>query len=93
MRGKLNNAVSKALAQRITPADAGKTSGKGCNHRINQDHPRRCGENENLFLQILTVAGSPPQMRGKRCKCINQLSNIRITPADAGKTCARTPFE
>ena|GEM_PF-3554986 len=30
--------------------------------------------------------GSPPRMRGKRTKSVLKNTNVRITPADAGKT-------
>ena len=43
-----------------------------------------------ISLQIPTVAGSPPRMRGKPTATIRQSRTGRITPADAGKTPAKT---
>ena len=50
----------------ITPAGAGKTCySLGC-VCTNEDHPRRCGENDMLTLTDYFRLGSPPQVRGKR---------------------------
>ena len=45
MRGKQVGAREAGLAQRITPADAGKTHFKISSFVILEDHPRGCGEN------------------------------------------------
>ena len=73
-------------SKRITPAGAGKTS--GCRHWRHDcwDHPRRCGENLSLVLQIWLPSGSPPQVRGKLNSLRSQVRYLRITPAGAGKT-------
>ena len=74
-------------AHGITPADAGKTD-----HRIPfsarcQDHPRGCGENFACGAGGDVIKGSPPRMRGKQSESAKDTKLIRITPADAGKTC------
>ena len=86
MRGKPSIQTFGRRTYRITPADAGKTPLWLYVSGLFWDHPRGCGENENLFLQIPTVAGSPPRMRGKRIDAGQLIAVTRITPADAGKT-------
>ena len=51
-----------------------------------QDHPRGCGENIADAQKTAEPQGSPPRMRGKHLDEIRKLANMRITPADAGKT-------
>ena len=86
MRGKLDSVQIRKFAHGITPADAGKTSIFTVRQADTEDHPRGCGENLIYFSEPLAIPGSPPRMRGKQlCKLI-KISNIRITPADAGKT-------
>ena len=86
MRGKPTVSEPAGKTIGITPADAGKTPLWLYVSGLFWDHPRGCGENENLFLQIPTVAGSPPRMRGKRIDAGQLIAVTRITPADAGKT-------
>ena len=50
------------------------------------DHPRRCGENVIGGMIAVTIAGSPPQVRGKRDSAERGRGIPRITPAGAGKT-------
>ena len=88
VRGKLIQAIVDALPQRITPAGAGKTSPRKCEHVQTQDHPRRCGENNLSHVVDLTGSGSPPQVRGKRHRHEHHTCCIGITPAGAGKTAA-----
>ena len=71
---------------RITPAGAGKTFDCLSAQVPIQDHPRRCGENLPAFAKIHSIAGSPPQVRGKRASLRQAASSPRITPAGAGKT-------
>ena len=86
MRGKLGMAGFGIDTSRITPADAGKTSPRKCEHVQTQDHPRGCGENFDRINRSASVAGSPPRMRGKRRETCHSLHVLGITPADAGKT-------
>ena len=53
---------------------------------LGQDHPRGCGENAELEKFGLAYDGSPPRMRGKQAIRGERIENMRITPADAGKT-------
>ena len=71
---------------RITPAGAGKTKLIIAYSNEAEDHPRRCGENITSMFLLPVAIGSPPRMRGKREVFGIKVINIRITPADAGKT-------
>ena len=73
-------------AHGITPAGAGKTKQEAHMEYINEDHPRRCGENRMSRECRLSVLGSPPQVRGKLEDALNSGSLVGITPAGAGKT-------
>ena len=86
MRGKHLANLSLHLGAGITPADAGKTD--CCNQPLNhtQDHPRGCGENQQVGERALKLLGSPPRMRGKLFADSALRTPVRITPADAGKT-------
>ena len=85
MRGKGNAPLRVLPDPRITPACAGKRLRflPACLHR--QDHPRVCGEKSLLLGSSGSMGGSPPHMRGKVEGTLQALSNMRITPADAGK--------
>ena len=74
------------MADRITPAYAGKTSEKCCKSGKSEDHPRVCGENEEPSFKLRFTSGSPPRMRGKPVGKFLAGQDHRITPAYAGKT-------
>ena len=72
----------------ITPADAG-TRGRLLHARCPQtDHPRGCGDKSAGMVRSIGGYGSPPRMRGQVQNLRNKLSGCRITPADAGTSCA-----
>ena len=71
----------------ITPADAGKTFTAANRTRLEQDHPRGCGENDGGMWIKPASPGSPPRMRGKPVIIDELQLSDGITPADAGKTC------
>ena len=52
MRGKLVWLLHRLTRRRITPAHAGKTNYIFLTGRINQDHPRACGENSAISYSI-----------------------------------------
>ena len=89
MRGKPSQAVLFFCKAGITPADAGKTPSCTTFAPLVQDHPRGCGENGVSSKRVKTSTGSPPRMRGKLEYRVEGETNLRITPADAGKTCWR----
>ena len=86
VRGKRSYNFVAWSIQRITPAGAGKTTSFVFVRAPPEDHPRRCGENYQLFFPGAGLRGSPPQVRGKRCTYDTNLNRYRITPAGAGKT-------
>ena len=86
VRGKPIRRAAEMQETRITPAGAGKTSRAAATHRRAEDHPRRCGENFRAGGKAQCPAGSPPQVRGKRCGGDGVTAWSRITPAGAGKT-------
>ena len=65
MRGKAYLRIFAPLLLRITPAYAGKRSGSAEGSGMRQDHPRLCGEKNDLISGMVLVIGSPPPMRGK----------------------------
>ena len=86
VRGKPRSAKESALADGITPAGAGKTRLQRRINMLNEDHPRRCGENSLLSAVERLIEGSPPQVRGKLFERYILGNWVRITPAGAGKT-------
>ena len=86
MRGKPSRLHCCTTHTRITPADAGKTQKTHLLNHTYQDHPRACGENQNIFYLPSGTEGSPPRMRGKQSPCPHSAIFNRITPAHAGKT-------
>ena len=86
MRGKPALFPFRLSKSRITPADAGKTHTQRNDRYVMWDHPRGCGENLFLPMNLNENTGSPPRMRGKRQEGITGFFEHRITPADAGKT-------
>ena len=86
MRGKRRSVSGRSADDGITPADAGKTCLVLGASRPAPDHPRGCGENGVHQPRLGGSGGSPPRMRGKQGWTSRDLSEYRITPADAGKT-------
>ena len=86
VRGKRRRESLSADISRITPAGAGKTKATLNERFVNQDHPRRCGENREAEERAEEARGSPPQVRGKPMLSKQDLDAARITPAGAGKT-------
>ena len=89
MRGKRCLNLSDNGSDRITPAGAGKTT-LNYGYLLNYtDHPRRCGENDDIQPEFPNVTGSPPQVRGKPAFYLVDQRVAGITPAGAGKTAYR----
>ena len=86
MRGKLDFAEKVVVDLGITPAHAGKTSRSSAELSATRDHPRACGENLGAPSSAVSVAGSPPRMRGKHDEKRDGCMGGGITPAHAGKT-------
>ena len=86
MRGKGNEIVAYVVADRITPAYAGKRTNKNLVRLFNKDHPRLCGEKLSGTVTPKTDSGSPPPMRGKAPLWLGIKISDGITPAYAGKS-------
>ena len=86
VRGKPRARCRLSAEIRITPARAGKTEGRPRKDRDGQDHPRACGENRSRLGNLPRGGGSPPRVRGKRCRELETVAAAGITPARAGKT-------
>ena len=85
MRGKVREIKTGKSRRGITPAYAGKRR-RCCAFRwLPWDHPRVCGEKQNVAYSFAPRSGSPPRMRGKGFSTFPWLSLLRITPAYAGK--------
>ena len=70
----------------ITPAHAGKRSGRSYRGVSTRDHPRTRGEKSGFPSHDTESTGSPPHTRGKVPFAIGQTIDIGITPAHAGKS-------
>ena len=86
VRGKRRQGCSRRSSGGITPAGAGKTAIEFNELFNEQDHPRRCGENQRRLAVYCDSTGSPPQVRGKPRRRLRNWHFVRITPAGAGKT-------
>ena len=85
MRGKAPRRTVLPHAVRITPAYAGKSITSDLSTVHGKDHPRLCGEKEELQNAKETKEGSPPPMRGKDEILDTDIDFSGITPAYAGK--------
>ena len=88
MRGKrpVHHRVHADL--RIIPAHAGQTPCSPRAARRWTDHPRACGANVFLAVDMPAEAGSSPRMRGKPGGWVERRHSRRIIPAHAGQTLA-----
>ena len=89
MRGKGLQGSFQCINNGITPAHAGKSLKFLLLPGLNGDHPRACGEKRPNCPQRTPSIGSPPRMRGKGSPFLLCPVSGRITPAHAGKSCAR----
>ena len=84
-RGKVVCHAHLRLAQRITPAYAGKRSIRSRSPARCGDHPRLRGEKVSIVNIVSNFSGSPPLTRGKEQDFFTKFLAVRITPAYAGK--------
>ena len=68
----------------ITPARAGNRGPMGQFLPASGDHPRACGEQAYVTIDIYIQGGSPPRVRGTDFPIHIFSSLIGITPARAG---------
>ena len=85
LRGKVGQGLRLAALPRITPAHTGKRNGRLQRPDRSRDHPRTCGEKNNLRQAFAVQQGSPPHMRGKVDDGRQNVKDFGITPAHAGK--------
>ena len=86
MRGAHSRVRIVGLPPRIIPADAGSTYPVIDYVASIGDHPRGCGEHEQIRQLGCGVPGSSPRMRGALIRTLLLGRDIRIIPADAGST-------
>ena len=91
MRGKAHCYPLPVLYTGITPAYAGKSVTDIAFCAAHGDHPRVCGEKPVSDYHGRYLLGSPPRMRGKARFHGSFSSDLRITPAYAGKSCTPSP--
>ena len=85
VRGKDTIITELANVLRITPACAGKSGFRKLTSAEAGDHPRVCGEKSAASIWAICARGSPPRMRGKDPRFIDDDTAGGITPACAGK--------
>ena len=86
MRGKAFRYTSQFFWYGITPAHAGKSYVIFPILIAARDHPRTCGEKNEVIDFNIEGKGSPPHMRGKEDAQHAQHVRRGITPAHAGKS-------
>ena len=85
MRGKVISSLQCDFLSGITPACAGKSFWPCTVLPRCRDHPRVCGEKQQMIADAGKGMGSPPRMRGKAERRSKRPQNPGITPAYAGK--------
>ena len=85
MREEFHNIAVRFSRSRITPAHAGRMRNEIASWRWTRDHPRACGKNINRRQMFSVDEGSPPRMREECMGEHDFQSEVRITPAHAGR--------
>ena len=85
MRGKDGDVVAQPAGAGITPAHAGKSSGKGVGYQLAGDHPRACGEKLLRWWLVAGVTGITPAHAGKRGSSSCSLSGCGDHPRACGE--------
>ena len=88
VRGTESGAGMTGQGNRITPACAGNSGLIAAGMAYLEDHPRVCGEQCLISLELNIIKGSPPRVRGTEHHGCNAFHSIRITPACAGNRSA-----
>ena|GEM_PF-355189 len=86
LRGLLGLGCRCLRSGGITPASAGTTSSSPPSHCSHKDHPRVCGDYFSAMLNMGSVWGSPPRLRGLPMRKPGSGLFTGITPASAGTT-------
>ena len=90
VRGKASERFVPVFTPGITPACAGKSDAAFLPAPFAEDHPRMCGEKKRGTGKCLSIAGSPPHVRGKEEQQKRKSACNGITPACAGKRLKRS---
>ena len=91
-RGAHHGRLHRLLRPGIIPACAGSTSGTRCAPTAGRDHPRLRGEHVGMALDVGRNQGSSPLARGALLPRSSLTCSVRIIPACAGSTSARSSF-
>ena len=86
MRGARYEPAERQRHEGIIPAYAGSTGLLDVIGALHEDHPRVCGEHQDLQMRIDYKVGSSPRMRGAQCHLGGGGNRGRIIPAYAGST-------
>ena len=92
VRGKLKQKQKTIICARIIPARAGQTVHWSAIASKSSDHPRACGANKYVPLDMKPADGSSPRVRGKPPALVDKSGGLRIIPARAGQTLSSTPI-
>ena len=85
-RGKPDLSEVGGALRRLIPAHAGKTTPPPTQPETSPAHPRSRGENHDLPVDELHLAGSSPLTRGKHARDVGGAILQGLIPAHAGKT-------
>ena len=86
VRGRRRTTSHPATGNGLIPAGAGQTTGPYPTTRSSRAHPRRCGADQQRFIQANPRRGSSPQVRGRRVAFFLPHLAGRLIPAGAGQT-------
>ena len=85
-RGEAGEFLNSAREVGITPACAGRRKWPFDKFVYAKDHPRVCGEKEDICYDSFIREGSPPRVRGEGLAIHYVLGHLGITPACAGRS-------
>ena len=85
VRGKVGTHTARKIAAGITPACAGKSFSFLRSTIIRLDHPRMCGEKQDVLADLLDKWGSPPHVRGKASDTRSPVAMHRDHPRMCGE--------
>ena len=84
--GRRPRSATMSEALRNTPTDVGKTARCAAVSPARKKHPHGRGEDTRTVSRVTQPSETPPRTWGRRSSTMNELSSIRNTPTDVGKT-------